>query len=101
MKHFHHGLLVNFHYGAIGQCGCGAHAEWLPCEATFSEEITLVQNAYCGFLSVLRHNREFYLSVLDIKNSIRCVALRKDRLFFGKSYDLSTAVDGRKVCLGV
>jgi hypothetical protein len=27
-------------------------AERLPCKATFSEEIALVQNAYCGFLAV-------------------------------------------------
>jgi hypothetical protein len=29
------------------------------------------------------------------------VALSKDRLLFGKSFDLSTAVEGRKECLGI
>jgi hypothetical protein len=81
---------------AIGQCGCGAHAERLPDKATFSEESALVQDAYGVFLSVLRHNREFYLSFLYIENSIGRAALSKDRLFFGKSCDLSAAVDGRK-----
>jgi hypothetical protein len=66
VKHFHHGLLVDFHHGAIGHCGCGAQAERLPRKATFSEKIALVQNAYCGFLPDLRHNGEFNLSFLNI-----------------------------------
>ena len=33
VKHFHHGLLVVSHHGAIGHCGCGAHAEKLPRKA--------------------------------------------------------------------
>jgi hypothetical protein len=101
MKHFDHGLLVDFHHGAIGHGGCGAQAERLPGKATFSEEIALIQNAYGGFLPGLRHNRESHLSFPYIKNGIGGVALSKDRLFFGKSFDLSTAVDGRKECLGV
>src|ERR1700687_5781369 len=94
-------FLSIFTHGAIGHCGCGAQAERLPCKATFSEEIALVQNAYCGFLPVRRHNCEFHLSFLNIKNSIGRVALSKDRLLFGKSCDLPTAVDGRKKCLGI
>ena len=82
-------------------CGCGAQAEWLPCKAAFSEEIALVQNADCGFLPDLRHNREFYLSFLYIKNSIGRIALGKDRLLFGETFDLSTAVDGREEYLGI
>src|SRR6202790_389623 len=101
VEHFCHGLLVDFHHGAIGHCDCGAQAERLPCKATFSEEIALVQNANCGFLPDLRHNGEFYLSFLYIKNSIGGVALSKDRLLLGKSFDLSTAVDRRKECLSV
>ena len=50
MKHFHHGLLADAHHRAIGYCGCGAQAERLASEATFSEEIALVQNADGGFL---------------------------------------------------
>jgi hypothetical protein len=101
VKHFHHGLLVDFHHGAIRHCGRRAKAERLPCRATFSEKIAPVQNAYCGFLPDLRHNGEFYLSFLYIKNSIGRVALSKDRLPFGKGLDLSTAVDGRKECLSI
>src|ERR1035441_5304209 len=101
VKHFHHVRLIDSHHGAIGHCGCGAHAERLPCEATFSEEIALVQNACGGFFPALRHNGEFYFSFLYIKNSIGRVALNKDRLLLGKSFDLSTAVDGRKKRLGV
>src|ERR1700737_5641781 len=78
---------------------CGAQAERLPCKATFSEEIALVQNAYRGFLPVLRHNGESYLSFLYIKNSIGRIALNEDRLLLGKSCDLPAAVDGRKECL--
>jgi hypothetical protein len=69
MEHFHHGLLVDFHYGAINHCGCGAQAERLSREATFSEKITLVQNASCGFRPGLRHNGEPYFSFLDIKTA--------------------------------
>jgi hypothetical protein len=101
VKHFHHGLLFDSHYRAIGHCRCGAHAQKLPYKATLSEEIALVQNCHCGFLPALRHNGEFYLSFLYIKNSIGGVALSKDRLLFAKSYDLPPAVDERKECLGI
>jgi len=95
VKHIHHVLLVDPHHRASGQCGGEAHAELLPCKATFAEESALVQNAYCGFLSDLRNHGEFYLSFLYVKNSIGRVALSKDRLPFSKSFDLSAAVDGR------
>src|ERR1019366_3672577 len=75
--------------------------ERLPFKAPFSEEIALVQNPYCGFLPALRHNGESHLTFPYIKNSIGRVALSKDRLLFGKGYDLSTAVDGRKEFLGI
>jgi len=90
MKHFYHCILVDSHHGAISHRGCATQAESLPCKATFSEEIALVQNAYGGFLPNRRHNSEFYLSFLYIKNSIGRVALNKDRLLFGKSCDLPT-----------
>src|ERR1700674_820671 len=99
--HPHQRLLIDSHHRAISHRGCGAQPERLPCKATFSEEVALVQNANCGFLPDLRHNGEFYLSFLSIKNSIGRVALSKDRLLFGKSFDLSTAVDGRKEGLGI
>jgi hypothetical protein len=70
VEHFHHRLLIDSHHGAIGHRGCEAQTERLPGKATFSEEIAPVQNADCGFLPDLRHNGEFYLSVLYIKNSI-------------------------------
>jgi hypothetical protein len=85
VKHFYHGLLFDSHHGAIGHGGCGGEAEALPGEATFPEESALVQNAYRGFLPDLRHDCEFYFSFLYIKNSIRRVALSKDRLLFGKA----------------
>jgi hypothetical protein len=101
VKHFHHGLFVDLHHRAIGHCARGAQAESLSCEASFSEEISLVQNAYGGFLPALRHNCESYLSFPYIKNSVGRVALNKDRLLFGKGCDLPTAVDGRKERLGI
>ncbi|MGA8342000.1 MAG: hypothetical protein WB781_08690, partial [Candidatus Sulfotelmatobacter sp.] len=101
VKNVHHGLLIDSHHRAIGDCGCGAQAARLPCKATFSEEIALVQNADCGFLPGLRHNGELYLSCLYIKNSIGRVALNKDYLLFGKGCDFPTAVDGRKEGLGI
>ena len=64
VKHSHHRLLFNSHQRTIGQFGCGTHAETLPCKASFSEEIALLQNAYCGLLPSLRQNGEFYLSFL-------------------------------------
>ena len=101
VKHLNHGRLVDSHHGAIGHSGCGAQAKRLSCKATFPEEIALAQNAYCGFLPGLRNDGEFYLSLLYIKNRIARVALSKDRLLFGKSCDLPTAVHGRKECLGI
>src|ERR1700730_5037512 len=67
VKHFHHGLLIDSHHRAIGHCGCGAQAERLPYKATIFEKITLVQNAYCGFLPPPRHNGELHLSFLYVK----------------------------------
>jgi hypothetical protein len=49
----------------------------------------------------LRHNCEFYLPFLYIKNSIGRITLSKDRLLLGESLDLSTAVNGRKKGLGI
>jgi hypothetical protein len=43
----------------------------------------------------------FTFPSLYIKNSIGRVALNKDRLLLGKSFDLPTAVDGRKESLGI
>jgi hypothetical protein len=46
-------------------------------------------------------NGEFYPSRLEIENGIGRTALSKDRLLLGKSFDLSTAVNGRKKGLGI
>src|ERR1700691_5751153 len=43
----------------------------------------------------------FTFPSLYIKNSIGRIALSKDRLFSGKRFDLSTAVDGREEYLGI
>src|ERR1700687_2946138 len=94
-------FLSIFTHGAIGHCGCGAQAERLPCKATFSEEIALVQNTDCGFLPDLRHNGESYLSFLDVKNSIGRVALNKNLLVLANGGDCPAAVYGRKECLGI
>src|SRR5450631_284584 len=101
VKHFDHGLFRDFHDGAISRCGCGTQAEGLPCKATISEEIALVENADCGFLPCLRHNSEFYRSFLNIKNGFARVALNKDRLLFGISLNLSPTVDDRQKFLGI
>src|ERR1035441_10410857 len=98
---FHHGFLIDPHQRAIGHCGRSAHAERPCCEATFSEEIALIQNAYCGFLPARGQNGEFYLSPLYVENRIGRVALSKDCLFFGSGRDCPAAVDGRKEGLEV
>src|ERR1700686_4018039 len=101
VKNLYHGLLIDSHHRAIGHCGYGEQAESLPCKATFSEEVALVQNAYHGFLPALRHDGESYLSFLYVKNGIGQVTLNKDRLFLTKRCDFSPAIDGRKKCLGI
>jgi hypothetical protein len=90
VKHFHHGLLVDFHHGAIGHCGCGAQAESLPRKATLPKESTFAQDADCCFFPDLSHNGEFYFSFLYVKNSIGRIALSKGRLLCEKRCDLST-----------
>jgi hypothetical protein len=67
VNHIHHGFLIASHHRASGHRGCGAHAAGLSCEATLPEEITLVQNAYCGSLPVLSHNDEFYFALTVYK----------------------------------
>ena len=85
VKRFHHGLLIDSHHPAIGHRSCGAQAQRLPGKTTFSEEIALVEDADCGFLPGLRHNREFYLSFIYVKDSVRGIALNEDRLPLEKS----------------
>jgi hypothetical protein len=87
VEYFHHGLLIDAHHRAIGHCGCGAPADGLPRKATFSKEIALIQNPYCGFLPARRHDGEFHPFFLNIENGIRRVALSKDRLLFGVKPD--------------
>src|ERR1700722_3518324 len=70
-------------------------------EQSVSEEIALFQNADCGFLADLRYDSEPYLSLSYIENSIRRIPLSKDGLPSRKIFDLSSAVDGRKKCLGI
>jgi hypothetical protein len=60
VNHFHHGFLIDLHHRAIGHCCCRAHAEGLPRKTTFSKEIALSQNPYCGFFLARGYNSEFY-----------------------------------------
>ena len=96
VNYIHHGFLLDAHYRAVGHRDRGAQAARLSCEGTVSEEITLVQNGYCGFLPAHRHNGESYLSLLYIENRISRVTLSKDHPFVRKGRDCSTAVDGRE-----
>jgi hypothetical protein len=59
------------------------------------------RNADCGFLPISETTVRFTFPSFYIKNSIGRVALSKDRLLFGKGFDLPTTVDGRKECLGI
>ena len=52
-------------------------------------------------LHAARDERDLVLANDNVKNSIGRVARNKDRLLFGKSCDLPTAVDGRKECFGI
>jgi hypothetical protein len=99
---------VRRHHRAIGHCGCGAaflsirtHAAGLSREATLPEEITVTQNAYCGFLSALCYDGEFHFSSLYVKNRIGRIALNKDCLLFGDVGYCPAPVDGRKEGLEV
>jgi hypothetical protein len=85
VNHSHHGLLVNSRHGAIAHRRCGAHAKGLSCEATFSEEIALVQNANGGFLPTRRQDSKSYVARLYIKDRVGRIALNKDRLFLEKA----------------
>src|ERR1700719_3932225 len=69
VNHFHHGFLIDVHHRAIGHCCCRAHAEGLPRKATFSKEIALSQNPYCGFFPAPGYHSEFYPPLLNVKNS--------------------------------
>jgi hypothetical protein len=53
-------------------------------QASFAEELSGFQDSDHGFLALLGHNANLYLSLLDIENSIRGVALRKDDLVLVK-----------------
>src|SRR6185437_15922352 len=45
VQRLHHGVLLNPQHGAIGDCSCRAHAEWLSRKRAFAEEAPVAQNA--------------------------------------------------------
>jgi hypothetical protein len=51
-----------------------------PFRHPFAKKLTGLQNGYYGFLAVLGDNRQLDLTLLDVKNRIRDLALRKNRL---------------------
>jgi len=66
----------------------------MPGKARLPEELTVAQDAYCGFLSALRHDGKPDLSFLDAENRPGNVALHKDCLPFVKNHDIPASIDG-------
>ncbi len=51
-----------------------------PLRHPFAEKVTGAEDCNDGFLAVLGNDGELHLALLDIKNGVRDVALRKDNL---------------------
>jgi hypothetical protein len=82
-------------------CGCGAQAERLAGEAALPEESPSFRMPMVASVPNSRYNGEFYFSFLNIKDRIGRTALSEDRLFFGKRFNLSTVLEGRKEYLRI
>src|SRR5437879_4524771 len=101
MKRFHHGLLFNSQYRAIGHCRCRAHAKGLSGKGAFAEKTLVTQYADGCFFASFGDNREFYFSRLQIENRICRISLRENGPLFRKEHSFPTLTNCGKECLGV
>src|ERR1700684_1274518 len=58
------------------------HAQRFADQASLATEIARTKNCDDGFLALHGYDRELYLAFLDVKNTIRGIALRKDSVLF-------------------
>src|ERR1700730_8312501 len=101
VESLHHRLLLNPQKGAVRHCCCRSHAEWLTCEATFTEKVAVTQYAYGCFLANVGYDSESNLAFLDIKHCVGCIPLREDCLFLKKEHDFPALADSGKEFLGI
>src|SRR5579872_26542 len=76
--------------------GC-CDAQIMAVQASFAKKVARLQYSDDGFLSLLGNHRELDLAPLDVKDSVRDVALGEDNLTFLESrYRFSVADFGEK-----
>ena len=96
MKRAHHGLFVDAQKLAFAHGSRRSHADRLPCQGTFTEKISRVQDSDRGFLADLGYNGQPDLTFLDIEHGVGRIPLSKDPLFLGNSQALPALANGRE-----
>jgi hypothetical protein len=92
MERGDHGRLCYASNHAFSHRGARCNAQNVAIQAAFAKKISRSQNGDYGFPSLLGNNRDLELSLLEVKDRVRDVALREDDLIllvFG--YRLSVA----------
>jgi hypothetical protein len=70
-------------------------------KAAFATKVPGFQERDHRFLSLGRNDAEFHLSILDVKDGVRCSALGKDDLPLAIGRDRHAAIERRHECAGI
>jgi hypothetical protein len=98
VKNLYHGCLLDPNNAGVFKGGRRRHASRLAGEAAFTEKAGSLQNSGDGFFALLGNNRELAPTVLDVKDGISRISLRKGGVLVSgaqKRFPLSSVV--RKV----
>jgi hypothetical protein len=75
----HGGLLQASYHAFVHRPGC-RDAQRMAIETSFAKEVASFQDCDDCFLALLGNDGEFDLALLDVKNRVRGLSLRKDNL---------------------
>src|ERR1022692_1324669 len=79
---------------ALRHCRCRRHAYFLTGKTALPKEIAFSQNSQRRFFSALRHHGQLHLSLLNEKESVRRIALRKDPALLFKRHHRPASSNG-------
>jgi len=80
MEYANDGRFLQPHDLAFHHCRHSRHAQRLPHQASFANEIADSKDRDDCFFPLLGNNGDFNLALLDVENSIRRLSLREDGL---------------------
>ena len=93
MDHAQDRRLVEPHDNGVCHDRNGGDTLRLPGEAALAEELVRSKNGDDGFLALLGDDGELHFALLDVKDRVRRVALRKDDLAFAEFGNAAAVAD--------